>query len=322
MRFLQRIALMAAVGYLAVLQPMQVGAEELKSALVGVSSSISGFVPVSVGEAASASGFERGVVVMPPDPCRTRDLAASPSRPYWDAGAATTPCGNVEADFGVVLQPMGDGVRQRLLVSSVRYGLTPRMDLRWGATNHIAQSGGGLEPMEGIGDESLSVTYRFHEQGRRSPAMALSYGITLPKADPEKGFGSGFRDHQFVFIASRDLGATHVDFNIVGTLEGEEEGNEGAVQFGMALTRPLTRRLAWILESYGGPQPGTTDRFGAVSTGGSFALRPWLVLDGAFARTYTSGSPRQQILFGVTCARRSGFAPIARGSRIGRLLGR
>ncbi len=272
--------------------------------------------------AVSSSGFERGIPSQPPDQCLSEELAASPSRPYWDSGAATTPCGNIETDFGWIWQPMGGGVRQRLLVSSVRYGLTPRMDLRWGVTNHIAQSGGGTEPLEGVGDQSVSTTYRFREQGRWVPAMAFSYGFELPEANPAKGFGSGFGDHQFLFIASRDQGSIHLDFNTVGLLEGEASGHEGAVQFGLALTRPVTRRLSWILESYGGQQPGTKERFGAGLTGGSFILRPWLVLDGAYTRTYTAGSPRQQILFGVTCARRLAFSLIAKGSALGRLLGR
>jgi hypothetical protein len=216
---------------------------------------------------------------------------------------------------------MGRGARQTLWVSSVRYGLTPRLDLRWGATNHISQSGGDLKPLQGIGDASLSATYRFHEQGRWIPAMAFSYGVELPEANPEKGFGSGFTDHQFLFIASRDLGSLHMDFNVVGTLEGEKDRHDGAVQFGLALTRPVTQRLAWVIESYGGPQPGTTDRFGAVLTGGTFIVRPWLVVDGAYTRTYTAGSPRQQILFGITCARRLRFGPILKGSLFGRLLG-
>ena len=241
-------------------------------------------------------------------------IVASPSRPYWDSGAATTQCGNIETDFGWASLGMGAGVRQRMLVSSVRYGLTQHMDLRWGLVNHITQDGGDIPSIAGVGDQSLSATYRFYEQGHWMPAMAFGYGFNIPEANPDKGFGSGFFDHQFLFIASRDLGPIHLDFNTVGTLTGEEHGHDGAAQFGLAATRQVTKKLALILESYGGPQAGTTDRFGAVLTGGTFNLRPWLVLDGAFAQSYTAGSPRQQIFVGLTCSRRFGFGPISRGS--------
>jgi hypothetical protein len=267
-----------------------------------------------------------GFVQVPPqrkfDPCTQGDVVSSPSRPNWDAGAATTQCGILESDFGWLGQPMGSGIQQRLLMSSVRYGLTPKLDLRWGLINHVSQSGRGSPPLVGVGDQCAEVTYRFVEQSRRMPAMALSYGIKIPVANPAKGFGTGFADYQFVFIASHDLGRNHLDFNTVGTLTGGASGHDGAAQFGLALTRQITGKLSWILESYGGPQPGTADRYGAALSGVSFTLRPWLVLDGAYVKTYTAGAPRQQILFGLTYAMRPAFGTLPRGARVARLLGR
>jgi len=256
------------------------------------------------------------------DPCTQPEIVSSPSRPYWDGGAATTQCGIIESDFGWLGQPMGDGQKQWMLVSSVRYGITPKLDLRWGLIDHIFQSGGPNEPMHGAGDQCLGVTYRFHEQGRTLPAMALSYGIKIPVADAEKGFGTGRVDYQIVFIASRDLGPVHLDFDTVGTVTNEEHGHDGAAQFGLAITRQVTGKLALILESYGGPQPGTADRFGVALTGVSYSLRPWLVLDAAYAKTYTAGAPRQQLIFGMTYSMRPSFGPVSRRSKIARLLGR
>ncbi|MGA9667643.1 MAG: hypothetical protein WBQ94_00455 [Terracidiphilus sp.] len=272
--------------------------------------------------AMSGAGFVR----VPPqrefDRCTQGDVVSSPSRPNWDAGATTTQCGILESDFGWLGQPMGGGIQQRMLVSSMRFGLTPKLDLRWGLINRVSQSGAGSSPLVGVGDQCVNLTYRFLEQGRWVPAMAFSYGIKIPTANPAKGFGTGFNDHQFAFIASRDLGRNHLDFNTVGTLTGEAGGHDGAAQFGMALTRQMTGKLALILESYGGPQPGTADRYGAALSGVSFSLRSWLVLDGAYVKTYTAGAPRQQILFGFTFATRPAFGTIPHGSKFARLLGR
>jgi hypothetical protein len=184
------------------------------------------------------------------------------------------------------------------------------------------QSGGGTAALEGIGDQWANARYRFLEQGHWMPAMALLYGIKVPTANPNKGFGSGSSDRQYIFIASRDLGKTHLDFNTVGTVTGGPHGTDGAAQFGLALTQPLSAKLSWILESYGGPQPGTPNRFGAAFTGATYAVRPWLVFDAAYSRTYTAGSPRQQIMFGSTYSLRPGFAQLSRNSLLGRLLGR
>ena len=278
--------------------------------------------PVEPATALSGEGFERPYQQQLVDPCAQAEVVSAPSRPNWNAGAATTQCGTLESDFGWLRQPIGGGAQQEMLLSSVRYGLTPKIDLRWGLTNHISQNGGERAPIAGVGDQSVSATYRFHEQGLWVPALAFSYGIKIPMANPAKGFGTGFTDHQLVLIASRDLGRNHLDFNVVGTLTGEARGHDGAPQFGLGLTRQMTGKLAWILEGYGGPQPGTADRYGAVLTGVSYSLRHWLVLDGAFVKTYTAGSPRQQMLFGFTYAMRPGFGSLPVGSRFAHLLGR
>lgn len=257
-----------------------------------------------------------------PDPCRLPEATASPSRPNWSAGAATTQCGVLESDFGWQQQSMGAGAWQGLQLASLRYGLTPRMDLRWGLPGHVSQTDVGTSSLHGMTDQSLSITYRFHEQEARSPALALSYGIKIPTADPKKGFGTGYTDHQLTFIASRDLGRAHLDFNTVGTLAGGAEGHDGAAQFGLALSVQATKKFTWIPESDGGAQPCTPDRFGQALLGGQWALHPWLVLDAAWTRAFTAGSPRQQFTAGFTWSRQAMFPPIPRGARVARLLGR
>jgi hypothetical protein len=274
-----------------------------------------------------AHGADKAPLYNPPvdvaaDPCLAREVTANPTRPAWDLGAATTQCDVVETDVGFLWLAVGGGVKQKAIPASIRYGLTPRLDLRWGLGIHQWQSGGGFRPVQGAGDEWGNVRYRFHEQGRHSPALALDYGFKIPTANPSKGLGTGFVDHQFLFLASRDLGHTHLDFNTVGTLTGGARGHDGAAQFGLAVTQTFSKRFSGILESYGGPQPGISDRYGSALVGGLLSIRPWLVLDGAYTQAYTRGAPRRQALFGVTYARRAGWPPISRRFALARLLGR
>lgn len=283
----------------------------------------------ATGGASAASAAPAAIVlaaqVETPDACAQKEVVANATRPAWDYAASTTQCGVLETDYGFLGQPVGAGVSQQMLVTSMRYGLTPKLDLRWGLTNHIWQGGGGAQSLQGVGDQWLGVRYRFHEQGQSmgwTPAMAFLYAAKVPTANPAKGFGSGFVDHQFLFIASRDWGRNHFDFNTVGMLAGGLRGHDGAVQFGLALTRPVTKKLSCILESYGGSQPGISDRFGAGFAGATFALRPQLVIDGALSRSYTAGTSRQQVTIGITYARAAGFSPISRTSALARMLGR
>ncbi|MBT9329825.1 transporter [Paracidobacterium acidisoli] len=225
-------------------------------------------------------------------------IAASPTRPNFDLPASTTQCGMLEVDYGWAIQPMGNGSTQNLINGSFRYGVTPRLDLRWGSGSYIVQT--GAAPTNGIGDQWFGARYRFHEQARITPAFAVMYNIKAPTASPAKGLGSGYVDHSFLFIASRDVKKYHFDFNTVGTMAGGAKGYDGGVQFGLALWRPVSAKLAFVVESYGGTQPATPDRFGAAVAGATYNVTSRLVLDAAYYRTYTAGSPRQQFTSGFT----------------------
>ncbi|MFP5230404.1 MAG: hypothetical protein ACLGXA_22540 [Acidobacteriota bacterium] len=271
-------------------------------------------------EPAFGAGVTRTLIAADSDPCDTADLTATPSRPVWTAGAQTTQCGVLETDYGWLWQGLGGGFRQTAAAMSMRYGVTPRLDLRWGVPAHLTQSGGGAPALQGVSDQSLSLTYRFAEQSSRLPAMALGYGFKIPTANPAKGFGTGFVDHQLAFIASRDVRKLHFDFNTAGILAGSPRGYDGAAQYGLVLSVPATKQWMFV-ETDGGSLPGIADRFGQALAGVQWSVRPWLVIDTAYTRAYTAGLPRQQFTVGWTWSTRPAPVVMAR-QRLARLLGR
>ncbi|MGD0369005.1 MAG: hypothetical protein ABSA94_16240, partial [Acidobacteriaceae bacterium] len=233
-----------------------------------------------------------------------QSLAADPNRPTFTFPATTTQCGMFEADFGFTTQDMGQGVHQNYAPVSLRYGVTPRLDLRWGAVNHIWQTGNPT--LQGAGDEYLGARYMFIAQSHRVPALGVFYQFKIPAANPAKGLGSGFADNLLTLLASKDLGKYHVDFNLDGTLAGAAHSTSPAVQGDLALTRALGKTTSVVLESFGGSQPATPNRLGIALLGATWSVRPWLVLDTAYDKTYTGtpGQPRQQFLIGGTCTLR------------------
>jgi len=263
----------------------------------------SGPVASAAFDPGEGAAIER-VPLAAPNPCELDELTAAPSRPVWTAGAQTTQCGSLETDYGWFWQGMGGGVRQTATAMSVRYGITPRLDVRWGIPAHLVQSGGESPDLTGVSDQTVSLTWRFMEQGTRVPAMALGYGFKIPTANPAKGFGTGYVDHQLAFIASRNVRKLHLDFNSVGTLAGCPDGHDPALLYGLVMSAPATRRMTWLLETVGGSQPGTADRLGQSLLGAQWTVRPWLVLDTAYTRAWTAGSPRQQFTVGWTWASR------------------
>ena len=256
-----------------------------------------------------ASHAERGGMVKETDPCARIGIESNAAAPNWDSPAVTTQCGVLEMDSLFITQPLGEGVRQNSMGTVVKFGVTPRFEVRWGLPGHIIQNGHEGTRLTGTTDQWFGTCFRFHEQREGIPDLAIDYAIKIPTANPAKGFGSGYADHVMTFIASEDGGNNHVDFNAVGTVAGGQRGHDGAAQFGLAITRHIVRKVLGTVEAYGGSQPGTSDRYGAVQAGGAWEVRPWLAVNSAYTRAYTAAFPRQQFLVGFIYTIRPGFAP-------------
>jgi hypothetical protein len=269
--------------------------------------------------ASNMTAREPGPPVKNADTCADPELQPNSMSPTWNIQASTVQCGALETDNLATLQPLGGGVAQWTVGTTAKYGLAPRLEIRWGLPGRMYQGGGPR--LAGTTDQWLAGLYRFHDQAGWAPDLALDYAFKIPTANPAKGFGSGYGDHLLTFIASRDLGPNHIDFNVVGTLAGEPGGYEGAAQLGMGLSRTFAHHLMGTIEAFGGPQPGTEDRYGAVFLGGSWGLRPQLALNGGWIRSYTAGSPREQFMFGFIYTIRPGLA-LPRESRLSRIFGR
>ena len=236
-------------------------------------------------------------------------IESNAAAPSWDSPAVTTQCRALEMDSLFIAQPVSEGVWQNSMGTTAKLGVTPRLELRWGLPGHIIQSGGGSSRLTGTTDQWIGTCFRFYEHRGGIPDLAIDYAFKIPTAKPAKGFGSGYSDHVVTLIASADHGDNHVDFNAVGTIAGGRTGRDGAAQFGLAITRHVTRKVLGTFEAYGGPQPGRSDRYGAVQVGGAWAVRPWLAVNAGYARAYTAASPRQQFLAGFIYTFRPGFSP-------------
>lgn len=153
----------------------------------------------------------------------------------------------------------------------------------------------------------MGVLYHFRDQAGWVPDLSLDYGFKIPTAKPSKAFGSGYVDHVLTFIASRDAGPYHMDFNFAETLAGGHDNLNQAAQSGVGLSRTFAHELTGTIEAFGGSQPGTGDRLGAVFVGGSWGIRPSLAMNGGCIRSYTAGSPRDQLMLGFIYTVRPGF---------------
>lgn len=237
---------------------------------------------------------------VPEESCASGPVSAKPTRPNFSYSTETTQCGVVEVDYGWTRQWPGAGEHQDFFSSGFRVGITPALDFRWGADNYISDTTGGTS-VSGTGDNWLGARYRFHDQSALTPALGLVYSVKVPTASALKGLGSGYVDHAFTLIASKDFGKYHFDFNAVSTLADAPAGFGNGTVFSLACSRPLTRRLTVVGESYGGSQPDG-GRHASVLVGTAYSVSPKLVLDSAIESGVAGSAPRKRLLLGATCA--------------------
>jgi hypothetical protein len=242
--------------------------------------------------------------------CIDAEVSAKPTRPNLAYSTDTTQCGVVEADYGWSAQWPGDGSRQNSLSSSVRFGITRSLDVRWGGDNFVSVNG-GASAAQGTGDNWLGARYRFREQTAHAPTLALSYTVKVPTASPAKGFGSGYADHGVTLLASKDIQKYHFDFNLVSTWLGSQNGFENSTVGVLACWRPLTKRLSIVGESHGGSQAGLSP-YASILVGAAYSVNSRFVLDTAFENAVTSGAPQKRFLLGATYAIGNAYSRMAR----------
>jgi len=252
-----------------------------------------------------ALGFAQNIVESVPTVqsspgCTNAETDAKPTRPNVTFSTDTTQCGVVEADYGWSAQWPTPGTRQNYFSGSLRFGVTPKLDLRWGGDNFITSSN-GTAGVEGVGDNWFGARYRFHEQSARIPSLGISYNVKVPTASLAKGLGSGYVDHAFTLLASKDLGKFHLDSNLVGTLAGAANGFQSTGLVSLACWRPLTKRLSIVSEGYGGTQVAGSP-YAALLGGVAYSVSPRFVIDGAMETPASSGAPGKRVTLGATYA--------------------
>lgn len=233
--------------------------------------------------------------------CNSTEITATPTRPTVTNSTATTQCGVLEADYGVTSLVPGDGTHHEVLGGSLRYGITPRIDFRWGADNMNSYSGGGTHVV-GTGDNWLSGRVALTSENQTWASTAFMYTIKLPSASVADGFGTGFVDHAFTFIASKEIRKWHFDFNTIELLGGRAaSGFETNTTLALAVSHPLKGKWGAVYEAWGQTRLNEeTPAFAANLVGVTYALSPRAVFDAAVDLGVTPGAPRARLLVGAT----------------------
>jgi Putative MetA-pathway of phenol degradation len=226
-------------------------------------------------------------------------IVANPNRPTVANPADITQYGVLELEYGYENDKAQFNEKQNQLGGLLKFAATCNLELRWNTGSFINQSDPNSS-QSGIGDNWLGFQYRFHRQSPRVPTLSFSYSLKFPSASVNKGLGSGRYDHQFVFLASKDIKGFHFDFNTSVFLVGRPDGSglDHDVQSNLGFSHPLYKKLAFTGEFYGNTKLGqVAPAYASGLWALTYAVTPRLVIDSGMDHGLTSGSPNIRRVF-------------------------
>lgn len=234
--------------------------------------------------------------------CYASSIVANPNRPTVANPADVTQYGVLELEYGWDRLWPQPGPTQTSAGGLLKFGVLCDIELRWNTTSFISQTDAS-GTRRSFGDNWLGTQVRFYRQTRRVPTIAFSYSLKIPSASTEDGLGSGRMDHEFTFLASKDIAHFHFDFNATQFLIGRPNrtGVDQNRQLDLAISRFLRGGLEFTGEFYGDTQLNAgTPAFASSLWALSYTITPRLVIDGGFEAGLTSGGPHRHAFAGVT----------------------
>lgn len=223
------------------------------------------------------------------------EIRANPDRPTVADPADITEYGVLEVEYGWNHSWLGQQTHENDFGALVKFSLLCDLEIRWSPDTWVSQGG-----HTGFGDNWVGAQYRFHRQRHRMPAMAASYMVKIPSASPSRGLGTGRVDQQIKFLASKDLGTTHFDFNVSALVIGRRAsgGLDTAVESDLSFSHPLWKQLALTGEIYGDTRLNdSVPGFTSTLWGLTYALTPRFVVDAGLDTAVTPNAPFRKRLF-------------------------
>jgi hypothetical protein len=237
-------------------------------------------------------------------PCRSTLVGSVPSRPTVSNGADTTQCGVVEMEYGFERQWLGAGASHSDFAGGLRFGITPRLDFHWASADFMSLTDGSGN-RQGFGDTWLGLKYKISQQKKYVPSFGVYYSSKVPSASDRNGMGTGQVDHAISFLASKDIGRIHFDFNVIELLAGRPAAPGADHNTGLSLASwvTVTRRLSVVVEPYGYTfLNSSSPAFGSTMCGFNYKVHPRLFLDAGLDLGVTPDAPHKRVYIGITYA--------------------
>lgn len=229
-------------------------------------------------------------------------IVANPNRPTISDPADITQYGVVELEYGYT-RTWVDGTRDNNLSGLLKFAMLCDLELRWTTDDFHNVTGAGTT-QSGFGDNWIGAQYRLHHQSQYLPTVSFRYEAKVPTASASSGFGSGAPDHSLAFMASKDIGKFHFDYNLGYLLAGRtnRDSYDSNYNLALAFSRPIRGQLGVTGEGYGETALATRPAYASALLAFTYSITPRLVVDAGYDAGLTNGSPGNHFFAGFTYA--------------------
>jgi hypothetical protein len=175
--------------------------------------------------------------------------AAQAGPPFVTDDPETPPLHGWEINIPITLERgSGEQVLQTPLFD-INYGYRGNVQLKVEfALVNVRLDEGQTE--RGLSDTSVGVKWRFLEEGRLVPQMAVYPQVTLPTGDDQRGLGEGKPSFRFPLVVQKSWGPWTV-FGNVGAVLQSRPGSRHFWFHGLTVVREVSPNLELGVEEYG-----------------------------------------------------------------------
>ncbi len=218
----------------------------------------------------------------------------------------------ISHEFDILPRSAHPSLRQNTTVFVLNYGLLRNVEI---GVDYplivISNAAGTARTIRGFGDLNFHVKYNFlkEREGKRRPALTVSFAMEVPTGDPARGLGSGLLDYSVNGVLQKSL-TTKTTLRANGGLvfAGNTSTGFSGIRIrgrvftaGASLVRQFTPKLNLGVELTGAVSNNLNLGAGQLQTqfGGNYQLTEKLSLDfGVLAGKYNN--PRAGVLLGMS----------------------
>ncbi|MFY9621276.1 MAG: hypothetical protein WAM70_00755 [Pyrinomonadaceae bacterium] len=218
----------------------------------------------------------------------------------------------ISHEFAILPRSAHPSLRQNTTVFVLNYGLL--RDVEIGVDYPlivISNAAGTTPPIKGFGDLNFHVKYNFlkEREGKRRPALTVSFAMEVPTGDAPKGLGSGLLDYSVNGVLQKSL-TTKTTLRANGGIVFAGNTSTGfsgirtrgrVFTAGVSLVRQFTPKLNLGVELTGAASNNLILGAGQVQTqfGGNYQLTEKMSLDfGVLAGKFNN--PRAGARIGIS----------------------